>query len=132
MSGEFRETELILIGQYDSPFVRRVGIALRLYGHAYDHRPWSTFGDADRIASLNPLRRVPTLVLDDGEVLIESGAILDHLDELAGPSQGVDRGERTGTAAGAQDLCTGDRIGRQGGQSVLRAHASPANVAGLD
>jgi glutathione S-transferase len=77
---------LILIGQYDSPFVRRVGIALRLYGHPYEHRPWSTFGDADRIAPLNPLRRVPTLVLDDGEVLIESGAILDHLDAIADPS----------------------------------------------
>ena len=50
----------------------RVAIALRLYGYAYEHRPWSTFGDADRIAPLNPLRRVPTLVLDDGEVLIES------------------------------------------------------------
>jgi glutathione S-transferase len=80
---------VILIGQYDSPFVRRVGIALRLYGHAYEHRPWSTFGDADRIAVLNPLRRVPTLVLDDGEVLIESGAILDYLDELAGPSKAL-------------------------------------------
>jgi glutathione S-transferase len=85
-TADFRETELILIGQYDSPFVRRVGIALRLYGHAYEHRPWSTFGDADQIAPLNPLRRVPTLVLDKGEVLIESGAILDHLDEIADPS----------------------------------------------
>ena len=55
---------MILIGQYDSPFVRRVAIALRLYGMAYEHRPWSTFGDAERIAPFNPLRRVPTLVLD--------------------------------------------------------------------
>ncbi|MFL5253406.1 MAG: glutathione S-transferase family protein [Rhodopila sp.] len=78
---------MILIGQYDSPFVRRVAIALRLYGMSYDHTPWSTFGDADRLAEYNPLRRVPTLVLDDGEVLIESGAILDHLDEQAGPSR---------------------------------------------
>jgi glutathione S-transferase len=77
---------MILIGQYDSPFVRRVAIALRLYGVAYEHRPWSTFGDADRIAPFNPLRRVPTLVLDDGETLIESGAILDYVDELVGPS----------------------------------------------
>src|SRR3984893_4699173 len=60
---------MILIGQYDSPFVRRVAIALRLYGIGYEHRPWSTFGDADRIAAFNPLRRVPTLVLDDGESL---------------------------------------------------------------
>jgi glutathione S-transferase len=80
---------MILIGQYDSPFVRRVAIALRLYGVAYEHRPWSTFGDADRIAPFNPLRRVPTLVLDDGEALIESGAILDYLDELVGPSRAM-------------------------------------------
>jgi len=74
---------MFLIGQYDSPFVRRVAIAMRLYGIAFEHRPWSTFGDAEKIAPYNPLRRVPTLVLDNGEALIESTAILDHLDELA-------------------------------------------------
>jgi len=73
---------MILIGQYDSPFVRRVAIALRLYGLPFEHRPWSTFGDGDKIAPFNPLRRVPTLVLDGGETLIESAAILDYLDEL--------------------------------------------------
>lgn len=66
---------MILIGQYDSPFVRRVAIALHLYGIGYEHRRWSTFGDADRIAAFNPLRRVPTLVLDNGEALLESGAV---------------------------------------------------------
>lgn len=73
---------MILIGQYDSPFVRRVAIALTLYGLPFEHRPWSTYGDADRIRPYNPLTRVPTLVLDDGEVLIESHCILDHLDGL--------------------------------------------------
>ena len=66
---------MILIGQYDSPFVRRVAIAMRLYGMPSEHRPWSTFGDADLVARFNPLRRMPTLVLDDGEALIESTAI---------------------------------------------------------
>src|SRR6202008_2015847 len=73
---------MILIGQYDSPFVRRVGIALTLYGLPFEHRPWSTFGDADKVRPYNPLVRVPTLVLDDGEVLIESHSILDHIDSL--------------------------------------------------
>ena len=54
---------MILIGQYDSPFVRRVAIALDLYRMPFEHRPWSTFGDADQFASFNPLRRVPALVL---------------------------------------------------------------------
>jgi glutathione S-transferase len=80
---------MILIGQYDSPFVRRVAIALRLYDIVYEHRPWSTFGDADKIAPFNPLRRVPTLVLDNGESLIESAAILDYLDECVGPSRAM-------------------------------------------
>ena len=86
---------MFLIGQYDSPFVRRVAIALRLYGLPFEHRPWSTFGDGDKVAAYNPLRRVPALVLDDGEALIESGAILDYLDELVGPDKAMiaDHGE---------------------------------------
>ena len=80
---------MFLIGQYDSPFVRRVAIALRLYGLAFEHKPWSTFGDADKIAAYNPLRRVPTLVLDDGEALIESTIILDNLDERIGEARAM-------------------------------------------
>ena len=80
---------MFLIGQYDSPFVRRVAIALRLYGIAYDHKPWSTFGDAVAIAPYNPLRRVPTLVLDSGEALIESAMILDYLDDTVGPEKAM-------------------------------------------
>ena len=78
---------MILIGQYDSPFVRRVGIALVLYSLPFEHRPWSTFGDADKIRPYNPLTRVPTLVLDDGDVLIESHIILDYLDSLMPPER---------------------------------------------
>lgn len=80
---------MILIGQYDSPFVRRVGIALRLYGIDFEHRPWSTFGDAEKIAAYNPLRRVPTLVLDSGEALLESAMILDYLDDRVGPDKAM-------------------------------------------
>lgn len=73
---------MILIGQYDSPFVRRVGIALTLYGMAYEHRPWSSFGDADKVRAVNPLMRVPVLVLDDGFVITDSHMMLDYLDGL--------------------------------------------------
>src|ERR1700722_17322426 len=102
---------MILIGQFDSPFVRRVGIALALYGLEYEHRPWSTFGDADKIVPFNPLRRVPTLVLDDGEVLIESAVILDYLDERVGSARalmaesGVARRQALKTCALATGLC---------------------------
>lgn len=73
---------MILIGQYDSPFVRRVGIVLTLYRLPFEHRPWSVFGDADKLSVLNPLTRVPTLLLEGEEVLVDSATILDHLDSL--------------------------------------------------
>ena len=72
----------ILIGQYDSPFVRRVGIALRLYEMPFEHRPWSVFADAEKISAINPLGRVPVLVLETGFALTDSHAILDYLDSL--------------------------------------------------
>ena len=75
---------MFLIGQYDSPFVRRVAIAMTLYSTTFEHRPWSTFGDGDLIEPFNPLRRVPTLVIGDSSVLIDSVYILDWLDEQAG------------------------------------------------
>jgi glutathione S-transferase len=78
---------MILIGQYDSPFVRRVGIALKLHALPFEHRPWSVWGDADKIAEYNPLRRVPTLILGDGSVLVESFSILQALDEIVGPAR---------------------------------------------
>ena len=80
---------MILIGHYDSPFVRRVAVALRLLGMAYEHRAWSVFADSDRLGAVNPLKRVPTVVMGDGEVLIESAAILDWLDEAAGPGRAL-------------------------------------------
>jgi glutathione S-transferase len=80
---------MILIGQYDSPFVRRVGIAMVLYGLKFEHKPWSTFSDADKLRPYNPLTRVPTLVLDNGDVLIESHSILDYLDGLVGPERAM-------------------------------------------
>ena len=115
---------MFLIGQYDSPFVRRVAIALRLYGLPFEHRPWSTFGDADKIAPYNPLRRVPTLVLDNGEALIESTAILDYLDELVGPDKAMIAARGAERRAAIADLRAGDRARRQGGQPDLRARAA--------
>lgn len=75
---------MMLIGMFDSPFVRRVAIGMKLLDVPFEHANWSVGKDFQRIRQYNPLGRVPTLVLDDGEALIESAAILDYLDELAG------------------------------------------------
>ena len=60
---------MILIGMYDSPFTRRVAIALALLGYRFEHRAWSVGADFDRIRQYSPLGRVPVLVLADGQVL---------------------------------------------------------------
>jgi glutathione S-transferase len=80
---------MILVGQYDSPYVRRVAISLQHLGVAYAHDTRSVFGDFDAMRSINPLGRIPSLVLDGGEVLIDSAAILDWLDETAGPGRAL-------------------------------------------
>ena len=49
---------------------------------AFEHRPRSVFDDADKLRALNPLMRVPVLLLDDGFVLTDSHMILDYLDRL--------------------------------------------------
>jgi glutathione S-transferase len=80
---------VLLIGMFDSPFVRRVAVSMQLLDIGFEHANWSVGKDFDRIRQYNPLGRVPTLVLDDGEVLCESGAILDHLDEQVGPGRAL-------------------------------------------
>ena len=72
---------MILIGMFDSPFVRRVAVSMDLLGMPFEHRNWSVGKDQQRIREFNPVGRVPTLVLDDGETLIESAMILDCLDQ---------------------------------------------------
>jgi glutathione S-transferase len=80
---------MILIGMFDSPFVRRVAVTMNLLEIPFEHRNWSVGKDFDLIREFNPLGRVPTLVLDDGESLIDSAAILDHLHESAGAGRAL-------------------------------------------
>jgi glutathione S-transferase len=80
---------MILIGQYDSSFVRRVGVALKLYRLPFEQRPWSVFSDKHKIRPLNPLTRVPTLVLDDDDVLFDSHLIITHLETMVPPERSL-------------------------------------------
>ena len=73
-----------LIGVNRSPYTRRVAITLAAYGVPYEQSCVSGFGNRDEVRAHNPLGRIPALVLDDGETLLDSGAIVDHLDERYG------------------------------------------------
>jgi len=70
---------------YDNPMsgnCYKVRLLLTLLGIEYERRELSVLDRSDRaevLGRLNPALRVPTLVLDDGRALGESGAILMYL-----------------------------------------------------
>ncbi|MCP4982493.1 MAG: glutathione S-transferase family protein [Gammaproteobacteria bacterium] len=75
---------MILIGNYDSPFVRRVAVALHHYGLPFQRKVISVFRDFDEMLEMNPLGKVPALVIHEGEILTDSRIILDYLEGLVG------------------------------------------------
>ncbi|MDK9719878.1 MAG: glutathione S-transferase family protein [Rhodospirillales bacterium] len=80
---------MLLIGRDLSPFTRRVAISMSLLGFAFERKQLSTATDSAEVRGFNPLGRVPALVLDDGEVLIDSAAILDYLDQTVGAERAL-------------------------------------------
>lgn len=69
-----------LIGMLDSPYVRRVAIALKLLKLDVAHQSLSVFSTFEQFGQINPVVKAPTLVLDDGQVLMDSTLILQYLD----------------------------------------------------
>lgn len=78
-----------LIGNYLSPYVRRVAVTLNLLDMPFEQEAVFVFKEPDRVRPHNPVTRIPVLVLDDGEELIESAAILDAVDDMAGPERAL-------------------------------------------
>jgi glutathione S-transferase len=74
-----------LIGMLDSPYVRRVAVTMLTAGVAFQHRPISLFRHIDEFSKISPLLKAPTLVADDGTVLVESSVILEYLTTLSPP-----------------------------------------------
>lgn len=74
-----------LIGMLDSPYVRRVAISLQLLGLPFEHRSISVFRQFDSFAAINPVVKAPSLICDDGQVLMDSSLILDFAEALAAP-----------------------------------------------
>lgn len=78
-----------LIGMLDSPYVRRVAISLKLLGIPFEHRSVSVFSTFETFQALNPVVKAPTLILDDGQVLMDSTLILDYAERLAQPPAAI-------------------------------------------
>lgn len=78
-----------LIGMLDSPYVRRVAISLQLLGLRFEHRSISVFSTFAQFQQINPVVKAPTLVCDDGEVLMDSTLILEYAETLAAPRKSL-------------------------------------------
>ena len=78
-----------LFGSFVSPFVRRVAVSLNQLGLPYEAVPLATSKEPEKLRKYNPLTRIPALMLDSGETLIESWAILDEIDLIVGPQRAL-------------------------------------------
>lgn len=78
-----------LIGMLDSPYVRRVAVSLNLMRIPYEHRPISVLSGMEEFRAINPVVKAPSLVCDDGGVLMESTLILEYLEEIVRPSRSL-------------------------------------------
>lgn len=102
-----------LIGMLDSPYVRRVAVSLQLLGLRFEHQSLSVFRAFDEFSRINPVVKAPTLVCDDGGVLMDSTLILEYAEALARPRTLMPRGMKQlqhdlrliGLALAATDKC---------------------------
>ncbi len=78
---------MVLVGMLDSPYVRRVAVSMKLMGMPFEHRSLSVFRTFDEFRAVNPVVKAPSLVCDDGTVLMDSSLILDHLETLVEPAR---------------------------------------------
>jgi glutathione S-transferase len=76
-----------LIGMLDSPYVRRVAVSLEFMGIPFTHESVSVFRHYDAFSAINPVVKAPSLVLDDGTVLMDSTLMLEYLEPLAPPAR---------------------------------------------
>ncbi|MEK1891073.1 MAG: glutathione S-transferase [Phyllobacterium sp.] len=78
-----------LIGMLDSPYVRRVAISLKMLDLPFSHESVSVFSTFVAFAEINPVVKAPTLVTEQGVVLMDSNLILEYAARIAAPELGL-------------------------------------------
>jgi len=78
-----------LIGMLDSPYVRRVAISLEFLGIPFEHDAVSVFSTFEAFQRINPVVKAPSLVCDDGEVLMDSSLILQFCESTKAQGQSL-------------------------------------------
>lgn len=72
-----------LIGTLTSPYARKARVVLAEKKIEYDFELDSPWTPESQVANVNPLGKVPVLVLDDNTVLFDSRVIVEYLDNVA-------------------------------------------------
>jgi len=72
--------QFTVIGNYVSPYVRKVLVCMDLKGVAYEIDPIAPFVGDERFTELSPLRRIPVLIEGD-MVLNDSSVICQYLED---------------------------------------------------
>ena len=101
---------MILRFSPSSPFVRKVRIAAAVLGldNEITIERADTTDPNDSLRKINPLGKIPVLILEDGSAVYDSRVILDYLDERAGGGKIVPRqGPKRIAALCLQALCDG-------------------------
>jgi glutathione S-transferase len=83
------EKPMKLVGPWLSGFTRRTGITMKLLGIPFEHLNLNAYADKEEVRRYSPMGKVPALVLDNGEVLIDSTCIIDVLHEMAGDGKAL-------------------------------------------
>jgi glutathione S-transferase len=84
-----------------SPFVRKVRIAIALLGFDKDVtiERADTTDPSDSLRKMNPLGKIPVLMIEDGSAVYDSRVILEYLDDRAGGGKIVPRDSKARLAA---------------------------------
>jgi glutathione S-transferase len=105
---------MILIGMLDSPYVRRCAVSMKLMDVPFEHRSVSVFRHFDQFRAINPVVKAPSLICDDGTVLMDSTLIVDYLEHVVAPHKRLMPGDAkarqealrlTGLALAACEKC---------------------------
>ena len=99
-----------LIGSLTSPYARKVRIVLAEKKIDYEFEVDSPWAVDTRVASVNPLGKVPVLILDDSTVLFDSRVIVEYIDSVAPnnklmPESNRERAEVKRWCAVADGIC---------------------------
>jgi glutathione S-transferase len=77
-----------LLGSATSPYVRKLRVIAHELGLPLDYAETAALEDPAALLAANPLGKVPALILDDGEALVDSPVIAAYLISLS-PTQSL-------------------------------------------